>query len=116
VYVSVLIRRLKPGKTYDDFVRAWYPDKGFGIGGRGPILARSVDDEREILAVALMDLDSGETLDEVMTRIGAQEAVRHERLADVIESTAARGIYEVVDEFDFSTDDSVASGRPPGIR
>ena len=50
VYVSVLIRRLKPGKTYDDFVRAWYPDKGFGIGGRGPILARNVDDEREILA------------------------------------------------------------------
>ncbi len=51
VYVSVLIRRLKPGKTYDDFVRAWYPDKGFGIGGRGPILARNVDDEREIVAV-----------------------------------------------------------------
>jgi hypothetical protein len=116
VYVTVLIRRLKPGKSYDDFVRAWYPDKGFGIGGRGPILARNVDDEREILAVALMDLDSGETLDEVMARIGAQEAVRHERVADVIESTVAHGIYEVVDEFDFSTDDAVARGRPPGVR
>jgi hypothetical protein len=27
VFVSVLVRRLKPGKTYDDFVDAWYPDK-----------------------------------------------------------------------------------------
>jgi hypothetical protein len=116
VYVSVLIRRLKPGKTYDDFVRAWYPDKGFGVGGRGPILAHNVDDEREIVAVALMELDSGETLDEVMARIGAQEAVRHERIADVIESTVARGLYEVVDEFDFSTDEAVARGRPPDLR
>ena len=63
-----------------------------------------------------MDLDSGATLDEVMARIGAQEAVRHERITDMIESTVARGIYEVVDEFDFSTDDSVADGRPPAIR
>ena len=47
-----------------------------------------------------MDLDSGATLDEVMARIGAQEAVRHERLTDMIESTVTRGIYEVVDEFD----------------
>jgi hypothetical protein len=116
VYVSVLIRRLKPGKSYDDFVRAWYPDKGFGVSGRGPIVARNVNDEREILAVALMELDSGETLDEALARIGEQEAVRHERLTDVIESTVARGIYEVVDEFDFSTDETVARGRPPGVR
>jgi hypothetical protein len=116
VYVSVLIRRLKPGKTYDDFVRAWYPEKGFGIAGRGPILARNVDDEREIVALALMDLDSGETLDEVLARIGEQEAVRHERLTDVIESTVARGLYEVVDEFDFSTDETVARGRPSDVR
>jgi hypothetical protein len=58
VYVSVLVRRLKPGKNYDDFVSAWYPDKGFGIGGRGPILARNVNDEQEIVAVALMDIEA----------------------------------------------------------
>ena len=50
MFISVLVRRLKPGKTYDDFVDAWYPDKGFGYPGRGPILARSVEDDREILA------------------------------------------------------------------
>src|SRR6476661_4088144 len=68
MYISVLVRRLKPGRTYDDVVRAWYPATSFGISGRGPILARHV--------------------------------------ADVIESTELRGIHEVVDEFDFSTDES----------
>jgi hypothetical protein len=33
--------------TYEEFLEAWYPDKGFGFGGRGPRTARSVDDERE---------------------------------------------------------------------
>jgi hypothetical protein len=112
MYVSVLVRRLKPGRTYDDFVRAWYPATGFGIHGRGPILARNVADEREIIAVALMELDTGETLEHMMARVAGSEATRHERIDDVIESTELRGIYEVVDEFDFSTDESVARGRP----
>jgi hypothetical protein len=115
MYVSVLVRKLKPGKTVDDFVRAWYPEQGFGIGGRGPILARNVADERELIAVALMDLDTGETLEQVMTRIAGQESARHNRIDDVIESTTLRGIYEVVHEFDFSTDEAVARGRPPGL-
>jgi len=109
--ISVLVRRLKPGKTYEDFLDAWYPDKGFGFGGRGPILARNVDDDREIVAVALMDLKRDE-LPAAMERIAAQESVRHDRIAEVIESTALRGIYEVADEFDFSTDETVAGGRP----
>jgi hypothetical protein len=41
MYVSVLVRKLKPGKTVDDFVRAWY---------------------------------TGETLEQVMTRIAGQES------------------------------------------
>ena len=31
---------------------------------------------------------------------------------EVIASTTGYGIYEVTDEFDFSTDESVAAGRP----
>ena len=34
-------------------------------------------------------------------------------LPEVIEFTTLRGIYEVADEFDFSTDATVAAGRPP---
>jgi hypothetical protein len=111
VFISVLARRLKPGKTYEDFVDAWYPDKGFGFPGRGPILARNLDDDREIVAIGFMDLERDE-LPATMERVAAQESVRHDRIADVIESTALRGIYEIADEFDFSTDQAVARGRP----
>jgi hypothetical protein len=58
-----------------------------------------------------MDLPRDE-LPATMERIAAQETVRHDRVAEVIESTALRGIYEVTDEFDFSTDETVARGRP----
>jgi hypothetical protein len=52
---------------------------------------------------------------DTMQRIAEQEAVRHDRIAEVVESTALRGIYEVEDEFDFSTDETVSRGRPrPG--
>lgn len=112
MFVSVLARRLRPGKTYEDFVAAWYPDKGFGLPGRGPYLARDIADEREILAVAFVDLPTREAVAEALERVGAQEAVRHERIDAVIESTSLRGIYEVVEEFDFSTDETVAAGRP----
>lgn len=115
MFVSVLARRLRPDKTFEDFVAAWYPDKGFDLPGRGPILARNIADEREILAIGFVDLPSVEAVGEAMERIAAQEAVRHERIDAVIESTSLRGIYEVTEEFDFSTDETVAQGRPPYV-
>jgi hypothetical protein len=29
--VSVFVRRLKPGATFQDFVREWEADEGFGV-------------------------------------------------------------------------------------
>ncbi len=112
MFIAVFVRRLREGKTYEDFLEAWYPDKGFGFGGRGPITARSLADEREILTVGFVDLPDRESVDEAMPRIAQQEAARHERIDEVIESTTLRALYEQLDEFDFSTDESVAAGRP----
>lgn len=113
VYSAILVRRLREGRTYEDFVKAWYPDKGFGFAsGRGPIVATNVADPREIVTVALFELEPDEDMDEAMERIAAQEAVRHERIDEVIESTSLRGLYEVNEEFDFASDESVAAGRP----
>jgi len=116
MFVAVLARRLKPGKTYEDFLDAWYPDKGFGFSGRGPLLARNLADENEILAIAFVDLPDRPSLQEAMERVAGQESVRHDRIAEVIEETTIRGIYEVTDEFDFATDDTVARGRPAVVQ
>ena len=112
MYISVLARTLRPQKTYRDFVDAWYPQRGFGMPGRGPYTARNIANEREILAVGFVDLADRRELDRGLERVAGQEAVRHERIENVIESTQLRGIYELLDEFDFSTDETVARGRP----
>jgi hypothetical protein len=112
MFIAVFVRRLRPGKTYDDFIDAWYPDKGFGFPGRGPFVARDLEDERELLTVGFVDLPDREQLGDAMQRVAAQEAVRHDRIDAVIESTTLRGLYEVEAEFDFSTDATVARGRP----
>jgi hypothetical protein len=112
MFISVFARRLKPGKTYEDFLAAWYPDKGFGVPTRGPFVARNIADDREVLVIGFVDLPDRASLDEAMTRLTKQEQIRHDRIAEVIESTELRGIYEVTDEFDFSTDATVAARRP----
>ena len=112
MFVAVLARRLRPGKTYADFVAAWYPNKGFGVPVDGPILATNTDNDREIIAIAFLDMPDRPSLEEAMARVAAQEQVRHDRIADVIEETTLRGLYEVTDRFDFSTDETVEATRP----
>jgi hypothetical protein len=109
MFITVIARRLRPGKTYQDFLDAWYPDTGFGVEMRGPILARGVADDAEILAVAFIDLPSREAVNDALASVAEQESARHDRIDEVIESTSLRGIYEVADEFDFSTDETVAA-------
>jgi len=112
MFIAVFVRRLRDGKTYEDFLDAWYPDKGFGFGGRGPITARSLTDERELLTLGFVDLPDRDSVDEAMARLAEQESLRHDRIDEVIESTSLRALYEQLDEFDFATDESVAQGRP----
>jgi hypothetical protein len=108
MFIAVFVRRLRPGKTYDDFLRAWYPDKGFGVPARVTI-ATNVADEREVLTIGVLD---AELSPDAQQAVAPQEAVRHDRLDDVVESTTLRAFYDVEAEFDFSTDESVAKGRP----
>ena len=112
MYIAILIRKLKPGKTYEDFVKAWYPDKGFGISVHGPDLGINVSDSSEIAAVAYLDILDRPTLDEVMERVSEQEAARHVRISEVIEETTVRAIFEVAGRYDFSSDETVEATRP----
>jgi hypothetical protein len=98
---SILVRRLKNGATYEDFHRAWFPDHGFGVPARVRN-ARRVDDPRELLSVGLVELPVDE-LAIGIERVAAAERLRHDRIAEVIESTVITGIYEVLDDYDFSS-------------
>jgi hypothetical protein len=48
--VSVFVRRLKPGATFQDFVREWEADEGFGVPTR-VFNAQSLTDPREIISI-----------------------------------------------------------------
>jgi hypothetical protein len=96
--VAVFRRRLKEGKTYQDFQEAWFPKEGFsahfGVPGR-IVNARRLDDEREILSVGFLDIPL-DAVGSVLERVAGGEGRRHQRIADVIESTELRAFYEVV--------------------
>jgi hypothetical protein len=96
-----LVRRLKEGRTYDDFHNAWFPDQGFGVPARVRNACR-VDDPRELLSVGFLDMPVAE-LAAGLDRVAAAERSRHERIARVIESAVITGIYEVLDDYDFSS-------------
>jgi hypothetical protein len=98
---SILVRRLKEGASYEDFHRAWFPDQGFGVPARVRN-ARRVDDPRDLLSVGFLDLPV-EHLAAGLERVAAAERRRHDRITEVIESTVITGIYEVLDDYDFSS-------------
>jgi hypothetical protein len=112
VIVSVIVRRLRPDRSYDDFRRAWYPDRGFGVPSR-VINAVRLDDDREIVSIGFLDVVPDD-LDQLAADIAAAEAKRHYRIEDVIEATELRAIYEIVDDADFTDVPRPFSSEPPG--
>jgi hypothetical protein len=102
VIVSVFVRRLKDGCTFDDFLAESEADRGFGVPTR-VFNSVSLDDPRDVLTIGFVDI-SVEELREGLARVAAQEGVRHERIDTVIESTALRQMYELRAEHDFTAE------------
>ncbi len=95
--ISILMRRLREGKTYEDFREAWLPDKGFGIPTR-VISGEGLDDPREIVTIGFSEMEPG-GVEAFLSRVGPQEAVRHDRIAEVIEPEMTRAFYlQVADD------------------
>ena len=69
--ISVLVRRLREGKTYQDFREAWLPEQGFGFPTR-VVSAQGVEDEHEIITIGFSELDEAEA-EAQLQRIGPQE-------------------------------------------
>lgn len=100
--VALFRRRLKDGVTFEQFIDAWEADRGFGVPAR-VMNAVSVDDPREILSVGFVDIDTS-TIAASSATVADQEAVRHSRIDDVIESTILHTFYDLRTEHDFSDD------------
>jgi len=98
--VSVFVRRLKPGATFQDFVREWEADEGFGVPTR-VFNAQSLTDPRDIISIGFVAVGADQVRHWLST-VPASEAVRHERIDSVIESTTLRCMYELRTEHDFS--------------
>ena len=97
---SVFVRRLRRGGSYEAFRAAWQPDRGFGVPVR-VVNARSLEDPSEILSVGFVDLPASE-LERFLAKVAQSEARRHERIAQVVETTLHKGIYEILDDDDLS--------------
>lgn len=54
IAVAILRRRLREGRTYDDFREAWYHGVGFGTPNR-MLTALNVADPREVIVIALTE-------------------------------------------------------------
>jgi hypothetical protein len=98
--VSVFVRRLKPGASFHDFVREWEADEGFDVPTR-VFNAQSLTDPREVISIGFVAV-TPEQVAQWRSAAPASEAVRHERIDTVIESTTLRCMYELRTEHDFS--------------
>lgn len=99
--VSVFVRRLREGRTFADFIAAWEADEGFGVPTR-VFSAQSLEDPRDIITIGFVAV-SAEELRQWGETGSAPEAIRHDRIATVIESTEFHRMYEVHSEHDFTT-------------
>jgi hypothetical protein len=98
--ITVLVRRLRDGKTYDDFRQAWLPDKGFGAPTR-VVTGQRWDDDREIITIGFTSIEPDEA-DAFLRQIGPQEQVRHDRIDDVIEPEMTRTFYVQIADDDLT--------------
>lgn len=103
ITVAIVTRRLKQGKTYEDFRKAWYHTTGFGTSSTLYTML-NVNDPREITVMGFVDMsieDATKTLE-----IDVNERLHHS-LDDVIEPDIDRKFGILISEDDFSAEGSI---------
>ena len=98
--LAVFVRRLREGKTYEDFRAAWMAEKGFGVPTR-VVTGQRLDDDREIITIGFVDIEP-EALAAGAAGVADQEQVRHDRIDEVIEPEMTRTFYVQVGDDDLT--------------
>ena len=99
MWISILTRRLREGKTYEDFRKAWYHTVGFGTSCK-LYTAINVLDQREIIVMAIGEVKPEQDPLRLL-RIDVKERLEHP-LEAVIEPEMGRTFGILVSEDDFS--------------
>lgn len=101
--VAIVTRKLKPGKTYEDFRKAWYHTVGFGAKTR-MYTAINVFDPTEIIVMGFVESEVNKFMDGL--KIDVKERLENP-LEDVIEPEIVRQFGMVISEDDFSHEGSI---------
>ncbi len=72
--ISILTRRLREGKTLEDFRAAWQREGGFGLPTR-VVTGQGLDDPREVVTIGFSDIELGE-IEAFLERTAPEEARR----------------------------------------
>jgi hypothetical protein len=109
--ISIITRKLKDGKTYEDFRQAWFHTIGFGTSSK---LYTSINafDQREIIVVGFVEILPGQDPMTVL-RIDVKERLDNP-LDHIIEPEIGRIYSILVSEDDFSATGTIKY-QPPSI-
>lgn len=110
IQVAILTRKLKEGKTYEDFRKAWYHTVGFGTANRMFTVINAFD-PREIIVLGFTETTLEDFEDKL--KIDVKERLEHP-LNDVIEPGIGRTFGLLASEDDFSAEGAI-DYRPPTV-
>ena len=111
IAVSIISRRLKEGKTYEDFRKAWYHTVGFGTASKLYTMINAFN-LREIVVIGFVEMTPDQDPLSIL-RIDVKERLDNP-LDDVIEPVTGREFGILVSEDDFSAAGSLEY-KPPTI-
>lgn len=109
--ISIITRRLKEGKTYDDFRKAWFHTVGFGTDSKLYTVINAFN-PREIIVIGFVDIAAGQDPMKIL-RIDVKERLDNP-LDEVIEPEIGRAYGILVSEDDFSSSGEIKY-RPPSV-
>ena len=111
ITISIITRKLKKGKTYEDFRKTWYHTVGFGTSSK-LYTAINVFDQREIIVIGFVEVKPGQDPMKIL-RIDVKERLDNP-LEAVIEPKIGRTYGILVSEDDFSSVGEIEY-KPPSV-
>lgn len=107
-FIAIVTRKLKPGKTYEDFRKAWFHTVGFGTSSKMYSML-DIFDPSKVTVIGFIDLGDQELSREELLagfRIDVKERLEHS-LDEIIEPEIDRDFGLLVAEDDFSAEGAI---------